>query len=172
MPVEVVRLEVEQNGDPGPKLVDVLELEARELADDPLVGLDLADQLAERTCRRSRPSAAPSIAPSSSVVVVFPFVPVTPTIGFGSSRARELDLAPDRDPTFARRDDERRLARHTGALHEHVDTVQQAEIRVVAERTVGGDDLRAFRLERRLRRQPRAREPEHERAFHVRRKSM
>ena len=25
---------------------------------------------------------APSIAPSSSVVVVFPFVPVTPTIGF------------------------------------------------------------------------------------------
>ncbi len=33
----------------------------------------------------SRP-AARNIAPSHSVVVVFPFVPVTPRIGFGSSR--------------------------------------------------------------------------------------
>ena len=37
VPVEVVGLEVEQHGDPRPKLLDVLELEARELADDPCV---------------------------------------------------------------------------------------------------------------------------------------
>ena len=35
--VEVVGLEVEQHGDARPELVDVLELEARELADDPRV---------------------------------------------------------------------------------------------------------------------------------------
>ena len=67
----------------GRKLVDVLELEARELADD------------ARRLRPTSPSSslsavptfpavrAPRIAPSNSVVVVFPFVPVTPTIGFG-----------------------------------------------------------------------------------------
>ena len=39
MPVEVVGLEVEQHGDPAGELVDVLELERRELADDPLGAL-------------------------------------------------------------------------------------------------------------------------------------
>ena len=97
---------------------------------------------------------APSIAPSSSVVVVFPFVPVTPTIGFCRQRDGELDLAPDRDPALARGDDERRLAGHARALDEHVDAVEQREVGVVPERPVGGDDLHPVRLERRLRRQP------------------
>ena len=86
VPVEVVRLEVEQHGDVRLELVDVLELEARDLADDDLVRVG--------RCRRARVSArptfpatgAPSIAPSSSLVVVFPFVPVTATIVVASSR--------------------------------------------------------------------------------------
>ena len=66
---------------------------------------------------------------------------------------------------------ERRLARHAGALDEHVDAVEQAEVGVVAERPVGRDDLHAARLERRLRRPPGARQPEHERPPHDSRNS-
>ena len=81
---------------------------------------------------------------------------------------RQLDLAPDRDPPLARGRDERRLARHARALDEHLDAVEQGEILVVAERPVGGDDLRPTRLERGLRRPPRAREAEDERPLHKR----
>ena len=111
---------------------------------------------------------APSIAPSSSVVVVFPFVPVTPRIGFGSSRAASSISLQTGIPRSRAADDERRLARHAGALDEHVDAVEQGEILVVAERPVGGHDLRPARLERGLRRPPRAREPEDERPPHSR----
>ena len=48
VPVEVVGLEIEEHGDPRPKLVHVLELEAGDLADDDLVGLDLPVELGER----------------------------------------------------------------------------------------------------------------------------
>ena len=78
--VEVVRLEVEQHGDVAGELVHVLELEARELADDP-VRARARDESGVPTLpatATSRP-AARKIAPSSSVVVVLPFVPVTPT---------------------------------------------------------------------------------------------
>ena len=95
---------------------------------------------------------APRIAPSSSVVVVLPFVPVIPMIGFGSSREAELDLAPDRQPALACGSDERRLARDAGALDEDVHAVQELEVGVVPEGTVGGDDVHAPRFERRLRR--------------------
>ena len=92
-------------------------------------------------CRGCRRFGAPSIEPSSSVVVVFPFVPVTPRIGFGNSRdASSISL--QTGTRFARRSDERRLARDARALHEHVDAVEQGEVRVVTERPVGGDDLR------------------------------
>ena len=48
VPVEMVRLEIEEHGDPRTELVDVLELEARDLADDDLARLDLAVEVAER----------------------------------------------------------------------------------------------------------------------------
>ena len=110
------------------------------------------------------PPPRPNIAPSSSVVVVLPFVPVTPTTGFGQqprrrarSRSRPASRAPERAATSGR------LARNARALDEHLDAVEQGEIVVVAKRPVGGDDLRPARLERGLRRPARAREPEDER---------
>ncbi len=153
MPVEVVRLEVEEDRDAGPQLVDVLELEARELADDPLLGLDLADQLAQRRAdvpgRLRAEHRAEQLGRGR--------LPVR--AGHAHDRvlqvARgELDLAPDRDPALARCDDERRLAGDTWALDEHVDAVEESEVGVVAERPVGGDHLHPVRFERRLRRQP------------------
>ena len=111
---------------------------------------------------------APSIAPSSSVVVVLPFVPVTPTIGFGSSRDASSISLQTGIPRSRAADDERRLARHAGALDEHVDAVEQGEILVVAERPVRRDDLGPARLERGLRGPARAREPEDERPLQSR----
>ena len=61
-----------------------------------------------------------SIAPSSSVVVVFPFVPVTPAIGLGSIRAAKLDLAPDRHARGAGRFDLVGLRRNPRALHHRI----------------------------------------------------
>ena len=54
MPVEVVGLEVEQHRNLAGELVDVLELEAGELADDAVAGLDLAVELGERAADVAR----------------------------------------------------------------------------------------------------------------------
>ena len=91
MPVEVVGLEVEEDGDARTQRLDVFELERRELAHDPRLRRGRADEGRERTADVAgdldgRP-AERKTAPSSSVVVVLPFVPVTPRIGFGRSRA-------------------------------------------------------------------------------------
>ena len=90
MPVDVVGLDVEEDGDARPKLVDVLELEAGQLADHPVVRREESVERGERPADVPRDDtprpAARRIAPSSSLVVVFPFVPVTPIIG--RSRAR------------------------------------------------------------------------------------
>ena len=157
-----------EHGDRGSGAVDVLELEARELADDELSLPRLRHPARSAPARRSRPSGAPRIAPSSSVVVVLPFVPVTPTIGAEQprSRARSRSRRGSRAP--ARRDDELRLAGHARALHEHVDAVEQPECRRRSRasgrpRTTSTPRLRAGR-----RRPPGARQPEHERAVHGR----
>ena len=56
VPVEVVRLEVEEHRDPRAELVDVLELEARQLADDPGLGRRVDPRVARgRRCRQRRP---------------------------------------------------------------------------------------------------------------------
>ena len=59
---------------------------------------------------------ARSIAPISSVVVVLPLVPVTPTNGFGQHPVRQLDLAPHGHARGPRGPHHRRLTGHTGAL--------------------------------------------------------
>ena len=105
---------------------------------------------------------APSIAPSSSVVVVFPFVPVTPTIGFSSSREASSISDQTGIPRSARGCDERGLARHPRALDQHVDAVEQRELAVVPERSIRRHDLDTSRFERRLRRQARPRQAEHQ----------
>ena len=87
----------------------------------------------------SRP-ACRKIAPSSSAVVVLPFVPVTPTnLAPGSSVIAELDLRPHRDPPLTRGGDERRLSRYAGRLDQDVDAVEQREVVLVPERPVDDD---------------------------------
>ena len=161
VPVEMVRLQVEQYRDPGPEAVDVLELEARELADDPLVRGDVADELAERSADVPGGAGAEHRAEQLGRrrLAVRP--------GHADDRVREqsrrqLDLTPDGDPPLARRHDERRFARNAGALDQHLDAVEQGEILVVAERPVRRHDLGTTRLERGLRGPARARQPEDE----------
>ena len=156
-----VRLEVQEDGDPRPKTVDVLELEARELADDPLVGCGLADELAQRRAHVAGGAGSEHRAEQLSRRRL----PVRP--GDAEDRIREqprrqLDLAPDGDSARARGGHERRLAGDSWALDEHVDAVEQGEILVVAERPVRRHDLGTTRLERGLRGPARARQPENE----------
>ena len=54
VPVEVVGLEIEQHGDARPKFVDVLELEAGDLADDDLLGLHLPVEVGQRAADVAR----------------------------------------------------------------------------------------------------------------------
>ena len=68
----------------GAELVNVLELEARDLAHDPAV-LDDAVELRQRAAHVPATGAS-IIAPSSSEVVVLPFVPVTATSRASGSR--------------------------------------------------------------------------------------
>ena len=163
VPVEVVRLEVEQDGDVARERRDVLELEARELADDPRARLDLAVELGERAADVAAPrGSVASIAPSSSSVVVLPFVPVTPTSRGPEQPVAELDLAPDRDaPRLAPRPRAATRAGTPGLFDEHVYAVEQAELASrCPQLAVGRDDVHPAPREREHRRLPRAREPE------------
>ena len=164
MPVEVIGLEVQQNGDPRPELVDVLELERGQLADDELLGLDLAVQLCERAPDipgdgRAEDEAEPLRRRRLAV-----------RAGDAQDRVREqprgeLDLAPDWQPAAPRLDDERRLTRHARALDEDPDPVEQRELAVVAELAVGTHDLHPATLERGRGRASRPRQAENEDAF-------
>ena len=182
--VEVIRLEIEQHRDIAGELVHVLELEARELADDGRAGLDLLRDVGERSpdvpgdldpaprraqdraeqLRRRRLSVR-SGDPDQRVAVEQPVA--------------ELDLAPDRDAARAGSRGERRRGRHSGALHDELDTLQQRLLlrsgtnfdarlgepaRVGVGRPVGRDDLDPAPRERERRRLPGPREPDHERA--------
>ena len=165
--VQMVRGDVEENGDVRPKVVDVLELEARELADDPAAavlrlgerpadvpGHRRAEHLAEERRSRRLPVRA----------------------GDADDRRREqpraeLDLAPDREPAAACGGHEGRLARNSGALHQQVHVLDErgvlrAEHDFDARRAkppgvelavpVDADDPDAAAGERQRRRLPRA----------------
>ncbi len=163
--IEVIGLEVQQDGDARPERVDVLELEARQLANDPVSRSDGSDELAQRGADVAGRPRAQHRAEQLRCGRL-PVRAGDPDDRVREQARRELDLAPDRDPSLSRPGDERCLAGHTGALDERVDTVEEIEIGVVSERSVGGDDRNAVRLERRLRRPPRARQAEHEHLPH------
>ncbi len=119
---------------------DVLELEVRELADDQ-VPVDRRRRADERPADVARDlagaPAAANIAPSSSLVVVLPFVPVTPTNGLVSSREPSSisQTRPRARPGL------RRPARHLGdtrALHDELDAVE-ARIVPLPEMHLGVD---------------------------------
>ena len=113
--------------------------------------------------------ASRQIAPSSSVVVVLPLVPVTATKRFGKQPPGQLELAEHRQPALARGHDHRRLVRHARALHHHRRALEQlhpvhAEMRLDVARNVrrarvGADHL-AVRRQHARRRDPGAREPD------------
>ena len=160
--VEVVRLEVQENGDLAGELVDVFELEARELADDPGPRLDLAVEVGQRAADvpgdRCLQHDAEQLA--GGRLAVRPRYAEDP----GRQQAvAELDLAPDRYPAALGLGDERNLAWNSGALDEHVGAVEQRQVAVVPELTVGANDVHSAPLQRRRGRLPRAREPEHKR---------
>jgi hypothetical protein len=133
--VEVVGLEVQQDGDARPQQLHVLQLEARQLGDDPFRRSDHAVERAEgeadvprdgRTEHRAEERARRRLA-------------VRP--GHADERVREdprreLRIAPHRNAARRRRRDERRLVRDAAALDERADAVEQREVAVVPERPV------------------------------------
>jgi len=88
VPVEVVGLEVEEDADPEVQLVDVLELEGRELADDPVGGARGAERRAD--------------------------VPGDDDVAPGGAEDRAEELAGRRLAVRARDPDDRRLTEEPG----------------------------------------------------------
>ena len=88
VPVEVVGLEVEEHADVARERVYVLELEATTARRRPRPGwTEATSRAAHVPGDRDVAAGRSKIAPRSAVVVVFPFVPVTPTSRSpGSSR--------------------------------------------------------------------------------------
>ena len=185
VPVEVVGLEVEKDGDVAGERVDVLELEARELAHDPRIlggslgGLgerppDVAGDLdgtaggtedrAEQLGRRRLPIRAGDADEARPA---------------RQQSIAELDLAPDRDSARVRGCDERRLRRNARALHQQIYPFEQrlllrSETKFDAEavepagvdigRAIGRDDVYAAPGQCLGDRTPRPGEPDDERA--------
>ena len=138
---------------------DVLELERRQLADDPVGLADRRERhadVARRPSRRDPPRGRSRRA--APRVVVFPFVPVTPTkrVPAGQQPEAELDLRPHRDRRArAPRASERRSpAARPGVFTTSVDAVEQRDVVLVPERPVDAHDLVAPLREPRRRRRP------------------
>ena len=161
MPVEVVGLEVQEHGNLAGELVHVLELEARELADDARARLDLAVEISQRPAdvpggRRVEDRAEQL---GGRCLAVRAGDADEPRL---QQPVAELDLAPDRDASPLGLGDERRLTRHTGALDEQLGAVEQREVAVVPKLAINGRHLQPAPRQRRDRPLPGAREPEHE----------
>ena len=126
VPVEVVGLEVEEDGDAKAQLVDVLELKRGELADDPIRPLDGGEGVPDvardghvpsgRTEDRTQELDRGRLAVRARDA---------DDRGRAEQPIPELDLAPDRNPSAPRLPDERRLARHSRALDEQLDAVEE-----------------------------------------------
>src|SRR5581483_7672307 len=104
VPVEVVRLEVEQHGDVAGEGLDVLELERRELAHDPGAGADGAERGADVPGHRD---VATRGAEDGAQELDGGRLPVRARDADEPRAARqeavpELDLRPHRDPALAR----------------------------------------------------------------------
>jgi hypothetical protein len=172
VPVEVVGLEVEEQAHVRAKPVDVLQLEARDLADHHLGRRNLAVEIAERAAHVSRDRCTEH----RSEQLARRRLPVRP--GDADDRVREqsrpeLDLAPDRDPAGASRRDERHLAGHSRALDHGLDDIGQALLlgpetefdtglgkpaRVDVRRRIDSDHLLPASPKRERRRLPRPRQ--------------
>ena len=130
MTIEVFRFEVEQHGNARAQAVHVLELEARQLADDPCVLFERTVEARQRPAdvagdgdRRARRAEHRAQQLSGRRLAVRS---CDPDDRVSKQAEAELDLAPDRNPARTRSRCERRLPGHARALDEQLDVVQQA----------------------------------------------
>ena len=179
MAIEVVGLEVEEHRDPRAEVDDVLELEARQLADDPGARVEPV-QRGERTADVAgdldRPTGGTEDGAEELDRGGLP-------VRAGDSEDRrveqsiaELDLAPDCDAAPPRGGDERRLTGHPRALDHELHALQQRLLlrpevdfdalggkpARIDGRAVGGDHLDAAPCERERGRLTGAREADDE----------
>ncbi len=136
MPVEVIRLEVEQHCDPRAELVDPLELETRELADDPGLRGELAVELAERPAdvARDRDLLAGGLEDRTEELGCrrLPVRAGHAQDGVRQQARAELDLAPDGHIALAGGLDELRVLRHSRALDDELNLVQDSKVVLAA----------------------------------------
>ena len=127
--VEMVRLDIEQDGDARLQRLDVLELKGGELADDPGV---LRDRIHERRQRAADVPRDLDLAASGAKHRAQKLrrrrLAVRP--GDAEQRVRkeagaELDLAPYGELALARAADQRRFARDARALDDEIDPLEQ-----------------------------------------------
>src|SRR5262249_12320788 len=129
--------------------LDVLELERRELADDPVRRADRGERGADvprdgdvaprraedraEQLRRRRLAVRARDADEPRVL--------------RQEAPCDLHLGMDGDAALARDRDERALAGNAGALDEDIDSVEQVELELVAERAVDENDVVALLVE-------------------------
>ena len=185
--VEVVGRQVEEDGDLGPERLDVLELEARELAHDPRVFGDCAVEAGERTADVPGHGDGPAGGSKDGAEQLarrrFPVRPGHPDDGVREQARAELHLAPDGEAARACGGREGCLARDSGALHQQVHAVKERGVHraeddfdarlakpphVEALVPVHADDPDTPARERDRRGLARAREAEHERRLRKR----
>jgi hypothetical protein len=123
VPVEMVGLEVEEDRDAGSQLVDVFELEARQLADDPVVFAELPVQLRERAADvagHGRLEHRPEQLAGRRLAVRAGDADQPG----GQEPVAELDLTPDRDLARASTRHERGISRYARALDDEFDIIE------------------------------------------------
>ena len=134
--VEVVGLQVEQNGDVAGEARARPRAETRTARrrPSPPRAPSVSGVPTFPATATSRP-AARKIAPSSSVVVVLPFVPVTPT-NFEPGSSRNPSSTSDHTgmPRSRAATHERCASRNARRLHDHVDAVEERQVVLVPER--------------------------------------
>ena len=123
--VEVVGLEIEEDADARLQRMHVLELERGELADDPRVVGDRADERRQRaTDVAGDLDRPPGGTEDRAEELARGRLAVRPRDAEDRVREEpraELDLAPHGDGALARARDEQRLARDSRALHDEID---------------------------------------------------
>ena len=131
MPVEVIGLEVEQDGDVAGERMDILELEARELADDPRVFRGGFGRVGESAADVSGDFDGPSRGAEDRAQqlgrrrLAVGAGDADETCARRQQPVAELDLAPDRDAVRVRAGDERRLRRHSRTLDQQIHPFEQ-----------------------------------------------
>ena len=126
----MVGLEVEKDRDTWSQLVDVLELEARQLAHDPRIPVERFVEARQGTSdiarNHHRLSCCTKHRPEQLAGRRLPVRAGHADEGISQQTKAELDLAPDRNTARACSRRQRRFSGHARALDEQLDVLQQA----------------------------------------------